>query len=307
MKKLNLIPSEVNIALDRFQFRTEPFNQEKVDWMVANWNNDILDPIDVWHDEDGKHWLISGHHRLAAATQLQAEKIPARVHRVTLNEARMMAMASNANRLQYTPIEYCNCMEFLVDVEQMTKAAAAEKLTVSPTLAAKYYSLRHLKNTDWEAHLHVAHIAVLGYEVAALCEKHPCTPTELNSILNLILTHELRLAQVTRLVNDMRKAKSAPVAEQANLFDISSYSADRVAQVIHERTYTDKLWQRVWFMYKLLENPADGCDIPEDIAEPLKLQLRRLNAYLTDAEESEVIPVGNAKKLRGDFAESINN
>jgi ParB-like nuclease domain len=311
-RSINIETVAINIDLSRFQFRAEEFSQEKVDWLVANWNKDILDPLDVWQDASGQYWLISGHHRLAAAKQLGYDKILCRVQQGTEDEARILAMASNSNRIPYQPIEYCACVEFLVEKQGMTKAAAADRLTVTPTMAINYYSLRHLRNTDWMLHLHMPHVIHLGYEVGKFCDKNPCSVDELNAIIKLIVDHDLRLPQVQRLITDMRRAKSAApeAADQPTMFDITAFSANRVAQVIHQRTYFDKLSQRVWFICELLNNPAEGCEIPAEIAEPLKRELYRLNAFMA-GEDGELEPVRatakTGKKMRVEFADAAKN
>jgi len=89
---------EISTDVDRFQNRTE-LDQEQVDRIKDNWNENDLDPIVIWKDENGKDFLLAGHHRLEAATQRGNKDITSRYFEGTEAEAIEYATErSNANR-----------------------------------------------------------------------------------------------------------------------------------------------------------------------------------------------------------------
>jgi len=63
MKTTRVRLSDIKTDVSRFQFRSVPFEEERVQWIVANWNPSLLDPLDVWESPEGKY-LLAGHHRL---------------------------------------------------------------------------------------------------------------------------------------------------------------------------------------------------------------------------------------------------
>ena len=144
--------ADISRDTSRFQFRSEEFDESRVQWLVENWNDGAVDPLDVWREpESGTLYLLSGHHRLEAMVRLNVERCLARVHDLGLTAAQTFALKSNANRKQYTDFEYSRCIAFLVDEQKYAISAAANEMTVSAGMAKKYYGLRHLVGTDWES------------------------------------------------------------------------------------------------------------------------------------------------------------
>jgi ParB-like chromosome segregation protein Spo0J len=77
-----------------------------VDKIAANFDDSKQDPVDVWEDNQGKIWMLSGHHRLAAAVKAGKKDIIARFHQG--DEASAIKWAreeANANRAMETPVE----------------------------------------------------------------------------------------------------------------------------------------------------------------------------------------------------------
>lgn len=289
--------ADINLSTDLFQFRRAEVNMEMVHWLAENWDESALDPLDLWMDENGKLWLISGHHRFEAAGCLALAEILCRIHKCTLEQARTIAAVSNASRLEYLPIEYCNCIEFLIE-QGMNLEEAANKLALKQNFANRYYALRLLKGTAWEQWLNTDLLSS-AYVVAQHAEKSPFNPGELDSLLKIVVDRQLSLAQVKKLLSDLKTVKAkATQGSQATLFDMSAFECDRVVDAVKTREEDNKCRMYSWYTYTLVEsNP----DIPEDIKAPLLKELRRLNSHLIGSPEPETIPTRTSKKLRVEF------
>jgi hypothetical protein len=289
--------ADINIGTELFQFRRSELNQDHVNWLAANWDESALDPLDLWRDESGKLWLVGGHHRYAAASLKQLVDIISRVHTGSLEQARTIAAVSNASRLEYLPIEYCNCMVFLVG-QGLTVDQAANKLAVKPNFAARYYALRLLKGTGWEQWLNTDLLSS-AYVVALHAEKSPFNPGELDSLLKIVVDREMNLAQVKKLLSDLKTVKGKVTkGSQSTLFDMSAFETDRVVEAVKVRENDNKCRMYAWYTYELVQNNPD---IPDDIKLPLLKELRRLNSHLIGADEPETVPTRTSKKLRVDF------
>jgi hypothetical protein len=94
-------PKEVNIDLQRFQNRVDPFSKETYDKiMTEGWNLNInkVDPVIAWQDPANKAWyLLSGHSRLKAAQDLGVDKIYA-LDSGKISESEAIKIAENSNR-----------------------------------------------------------------------------------------------------------------------------------------------------------------------------------------------------------------
>jgi len=105
--------SDISTDEKRFQGR-DKLNAEKVQEIAENWKDADQDPIHVWTDpKDGKTYVLSGHHRLAAAKQAGREKVKVIDRSKDFTEEQAIRFAkeeANANRTMETAIERANTL-----------------------------------------------------------------------------------------------------------------------------------------------------------------------------------------------------
>lgn len=92
----------------RFQGR-EKLDKKRVERIAKNWNDADQDPIHVWRDpKDGKLYVLSGHHRLAAAKHAGRDKVKTIDRTDDFTESQAVKFATeeaNANRAMETSLE----------------------------------------------------------------------------------------------------------------------------------------------------------------------------------------------------------
>lgn len=297
MKTTRVRLSEIEKDLSSFQFRSVAFDEERVQWLVANWKPEALDPLDIWLSPDGRKFLIAGHHRLEAMTRRADTSAPCRVHQIPLEEAQTMALMSNANRLQYTSFEYARCVDFLITKCAKNYQQSAESLAISEGLARKYHSLVHLIGTDWEVQTDKLDLLSRAFEVANFAQLYPLSQTEIQSLFKITAEYDLTANQIRQLLRDIRRQKTEQQSEnQVSLFDLASFG-DRTAKALKERTFLDNCAAQTWWLYEMITRERHHV-FPAELKEPLMKNLRRIYAHCIGSEESEVIPVRATKKGR---------
>ncbi|MFN6472593.1 MAG: ParB N-terminal domain-containing protein [Nostoc sp. SerVER01] len=296
MKTIRIRIKEIEIAIGYFQFRSVAFDEERVQWLVANWKPEALDPLDIWLSPDGRKVLIAGHHRLESMMRRGDTSAPCRLHQISLQEAQMMALMSNANRLQYTSFEYARCVDFLITKCAKNYCQAAESLAISEGMAHKYHSLVHLLGTDWEVQTDKLDLLSRAFEVANFAQKNLLSQTEIQSLFQITAEYDLTANQIRQLLRDIRRQKNADAKTQGTLFDLASFG-DRTAKALKERTFLDNCAAQTWWLYELVSSNRHH-SFPEDIKESLMKDLRRLYAHCIGSEEAEVVPVRATKKGR---------
>ena len=288
--------SQIQRDVSRFQFRSKDFNQQRVDFLVENWDKSILDPLDLW-EKDGALYLLAGHHRLEAGIRKGEETLPCRIHRVSESKARTVALISNANRLEYTAFEKSGCLEYLVNVDGLTLTEAARQMNLSPGMAKKFFVLRHLKKTEWETQAEGMDRLALAFEVGLFCDQNKLKIPELNSLFKVTVKHDLSVSQLQQLFRDIKKYRS-PKAEQTLLFDLSSEQmTDRIVATVKQRSALNNVATYTWFLYELVKEQKQY-SIPDDIKTPLITNLRRLYAYCIGSEKDQEIPKRATKEGR---------
>ncbi len=97
---------QIHIDEARFQNRAK-LNETIVAQIAENFDENQLDPVVVWDDpQNGKTFLLAGHHRLAGAKRAGKTNIKTRCFEGTEKEAIAYAKElSNANRTLETPLE----------------------------------------------------------------------------------------------------------------------------------------------------------------------------------------------------------
>lgn len=104
-KTVRIRLSAINLDEESFQNR-DKLNETTLDYLVKNWSDNEQEPVIVWKDENGKMWLISGHHRYEAASRLKLDDIRAMLFESSREEAIKYATErSNAARTQETDLE----------------------------------------------------------------------------------------------------------------------------------------------------------------------------------------------------------
>ncbi|HLP92333.1 MAG TPA: hypothetical protein VK184_27540 [Nostocaceae cyanobacterium] len=294
IKRLRL--EEITTNTELFQFRSAHFSEERVQWLVNNWKPESLDPLDIWDSPTGQKILISGHHRLEAMHRRGDSSAPCRLHKISLEEAQIMAAVSNANRLQYTSFEYARCVDFFIRLGRSYTQAATELAINSDGMARKYHSLRHLIGTDWETQTDKLDLLSRAFEVANFCENNSLSKTEIQSLFLLVCKHDLTAPQLRQLLRDFRRQKAKQNVEELQLFDLSAF-CDRTAAVLKERSILDNTAAQTWWLYELITNPKYH-KFPDDIKNGLITPLRKLYAYCIGSENEEETPVRATKKGR---------
>ncbi|HJY23849.1 MAG TPA: ParB N-terminal domain-containing protein, partial [Hanamia sp.] len=100
-------PNDLSTDEARFQGR-EGLDSDRVNEIAATYNPAFQDPIIVWKDKDGKTYVLSGHHRLAAALKLGLDKVKVQDVSKEFSEARAIKFAreeANLNRTNQTDLE----------------------------------------------------------------------------------------------------------------------------------------------------------------------------------------------------------
>ncbi|MEH2458306.1 ParB/RepB/Spo0J family partition protein [Nostoc sp.] len=298
MKITRVRIQEIEKDISSFQFRSVDFDEERVQWLVANWKPEALDPLDIWLSPDGRKFLIAGHHRLESMVRRGDTSAPCRVHQISLEEAQTMAVVSNSNRLQYTSFEYSRCVDFLITKCGKNYEQAAKSLAISEGMARKYHSLFALLGTDWEVQTDKLDLLSRAFEVGNFVENYPLSQTEIQSLFQITAEYDLTANQIRQLLRDIRRQKNADdIAQtQGSLFDLATFG-DRTAKALKERTFLDNCAAQTWWLYEMITTERHHV-FPDELKEPLMKDLRRIYAHCIGAEEAEVVPVRATKKGR---------
>jgi len=126
-----LKPSEINVVED-FNPRTE-MDKKKLDELAASIKQDgIIQPLVVAEaDEKGKHQLIAGHRRFAAAKRIKLRELPVVVRSVN-GDAKALAVIENLQREDLNPIDEANGFAQVMEAEGIkSQKELAERLGVS--------------------------------------------------------------------------------------------------------------------------------------------------------------------------------
>ncbi|WBL31762.1 ParB N-terminal domain-containing protein [Sinirhodobacter sp. HNIBRBA609] len=104
--------SELDIRPDDFQFRDTPLDQYHADEILkALQQGRDVGPMDVWRDpDDGKLYVLDGHHRFDAYTRLKwSEPVKVQVHEGAFHRVKLVALRENTKaRLPMSAQERAN-------------------------------------------------------------------------------------------------------------------------------------------------------------------------------------------------------
>jgi hypothetical protein len=278
----------------RFQFRSVEFNPERVDWLVANWDAKRVDPLDVWQSSD-RYFLLSGHHRYEAMLRLGLTEAECRIQTCSLHEAQALALVSNAARANYTDYEYCRCITFLI-AQGTSLVDASNQMALSPRMARRYYTLRHLMATDWEWQNESMDLTTRAFVVGEFCDKNPLTLGELQQLFQLVVENDLSVTQLKQFMHDLKDRLDRPASDSGGLFNLLDFSSNVVATV-KERDWLNQLAAQLWWIYCLVEKKPE-VDIPAELREPFIKELKRLHAYAVGSDDVNLEPQRASTKGR---------
>ncbi|MCU0551878.1 MAG: hypothetical protein MUC48_21270 [Leptolyngbya sp. Prado105] len=290
---------EIERDTSQFQFRSVEFDAHRVEWLINHWDDNKVDPLDVW-EFGGKKYLLSGHHRYEAMTRKSIKSSLCRVHAFsTVEEAQDFALTSNANRLQYNDFEYSRGITFLMR-RNLSISEAADRMTVTVGMAKKYYALRHLIGTDWETQYEPLDLASRAYEVGLFCEKTPLTPSDLQALFKVTIDNDLTVVQLKQLLRDLKKQREKVEQSKTEaLFDVADFST-QVVRAVKERTFLDNVSAQVWWLHTLIQEEKQH-QFPPELRGEFMRSLEKVYAYCAGSEDDRVIPVranGKGRKLR---------
>lgn len=299
-KKLKL--SEIERDTAKFQFRKTDFSPSQVEWLVDNWNESILDPLDIWLFEN-KYYVLSGHHRYEAALRLKKATLDCRIHECDLGVAQLIALTSNANRLEYSTFEKSYCMEFLIDNQKQTFEEAIKQLPgVSVWLARRLYHLKYLRGTSWEENIDKLNIAPQAFEVGLFCKTTPLSKNEIECLYRVVTDQQISGNHLLEFLKDIRAwkekhQKSTPEQAQGLLFNVEEFTNEAFAEIVStsiKRTNQGDLALQIWWVYTLIQRPDN--QIPSALIDSLLPLLRKVYAITVNSENEEEEPVRNARK-----------
>lgn len=105
--------SNIDTDENRFQGRAA-LNEDVVNNIASNWSDSDQDPIQIWKDpKNNKTYVLSGHHRFAAAKLAGKSDIKIIDRTNDFNESQAIKFATedaNANRTMETPLERANTL-----------------------------------------------------------------------------------------------------------------------------------------------------------------------------------------------------
>ena len=310
MKSLKL--NQIVIDTAKFQFRSTEVKETQVQWLVSNWKDQIVDPLDVWEGPDGKYYLLAGHHRMEAAKRLEKQSLNCRIHKGSENDAQMIALLSNANRLEYTLFEKSACVVFLVDKQGHCYTDVSEALPeTSAYMARRLYGLKYLRGTSWEREVEALDNATVACEVGVMIdqlddEDITVTKAEIESLFRVITTNELSGAPLKTFLKDIaskkkeeqEKAEAKPKSEsesseeeQTTLFDMDDYGT-KILKTVEKKAAKNDLALQTWWLYTMVQDAKN--DVPVELQEALMPVLRKLYANAVDSELDEEEPKRSA-------------
>jgi len=312
MKSLKL--NQIGIDAAKFQFRSTEVKETQVQWLVNNWKDNVVDPLDVWEGPDGKYYLLAGHHRLEAAKRLGKQSLNCRIHKGTENDAQMIALLSNANRLEYTLFEKSDCVVFLVDKQGYCYTDVSEALTeTSAYMARRLYGLKYLKGTSWEREVEALDNATVACEVGVMIDQLDddgitVSTAEIESLFRVITTNELSGAPLKTFLKDIaakieeeqKKAETEPKSEsetesseeeQTTLFNMDDYGT-KILKTVEKKAAKNDLALQTWWLYTMVQDAKN--DVPKELQEALMPVLRKLYANAVDSELDEEEPKRSA-------------
>jgi ParB family transcriptional regulator, chromosome partitioning protein len=132
------------ISANKFQPRTV-FDEEKIEELARTIHmHGVIQPIVVrTSDEEGNYEIIAGERRFRAMSSLGWEEVPAIVRELSDKETASIALIENLQREELTSIEEANAYQNLLELQEITQEALAQRLGKGQSTVAN--KLRLLK------------------------------------------------------------------------------------------------------------------------------------------------------------------
>ncbi|HAO6014317.1 TPA: nucleoid occlusion protein [Listeria monocytogenes] len=136
---------------NQFQPRTV-FDQDKIDELARTIRiHGVIQPIVVREMEPDYYEIIAGERRFRAVLSLEMEKIPAIIQNLDDEEVAAIALIENLQREELTPIEEAKAYRSLLDMQEVTQEALAQRVGKSQSAIANKMRLLKLPETVQEA------------------------------------------------------------------------------------------------------------------------------------------------------------
>lgn len=136
---------------NQFQPRTV-FDQDKIDELARTIRiHGVIQPIVVREMEPDYYEIIAGERRFRAVLSLEMEKIPAIIQNLDDEEVAAIALIENLQREELTPIEEAKAYRSLLDMQDVTQEALAQRVGKSQSAIANKMRLLKLPETVQEA------------------------------------------------------------------------------------------------------------------------------------------------------------
>jgi hypothetical protein len=219
-----------------FQFR-EGLDKERVKRMAENMRkesesefNAKLDPLVVWKSPDGSHYLLSGHHRLAALKQAGKPDAPVKVFEGTLKEARDFAAASNETGKGHTDLELSRIIdEALANGDN--KKDIANRINRGIGQVNDLHRLKNLKG-DWRTHYDRPEVKAYAKTIAKAVEDYGLSKKDQQDLFKFLINEgnakdvtPSRLQKLLPILKKRQEIIKGETGEQSALFDLAEFKS----------------------------------------------------------------------------------
>lgn len=139
------------IIPNRYQPRTV-FDASKIEELARTIRiHGVIQPIVVREYEPEKYEIIAGERRFRAVSSLEWDSIPAIVQNLTDDEVASIALIENLQREELTPIEEAKAYQSLLDMQDVTQEALAQRVGKSQSAIANKLRLLRLPEAAQQA------------------------------------------------------------------------------------------------------------------------------------------------------------
>lgn len=139
------------IIPNRYQPRTV-FDASKIEELARTIRiHGVIQPIVVREYEPEKYEIIAGERRFRAVSSLEWDSIPAILQNLTDDEVASIALIENLQREELTPIEEAKAYQSLLDMQEVTQEALAQRVGKSQSAIANKLRLLRLPETVQQA------------------------------------------------------------------------------------------------------------------------------------------------------------
>lgn len=140
------------IHANQFQPRTV-FDEEKIEELARTIHvHGVIQPIVVRDSQqDGFYEIIAGERRFRAMTSLGWEEVPAIVRQLSDKETASIALIENLQREELTAIEEAHAYSNLLEIQEITQEALAQRLGKSQSAVANKLRLLKLPEAAQQA------------------------------------------------------------------------------------------------------------------------------------------------------------